>query len=1279
MLGREGFIIEVDADIRKYQQKWIEIANSPNSLVTKMAQLSSAFGGQLQTMGTQLGLLSLVSAAAFAKIVSGYARWEQAVADAASITGKGQEAIIAFGEASQRAAIETGVTASEAAKALYYLASANFSVTESATALNGVLSLAAATQSDIAFTAKAVAMAIRAFDLEASDSMRVANVYAATISKTQATMETLSDAMGYVAAAARSAKMSIEETSAALGVLFSRGIRGTQAGTGLRTALMSLAAPTAAAKKAFAEMGLSVAQLDPTLNSMADIIKLLEERHMTLAQSVAIFSKRSGVQMLALAQAGHEAYETLLKGITGTSKASEMMQMQLNTVSGSLRILRGSFEEVTYAIVEGFAPSLINLASGLSVVAQGTADLARSGGKNMQSFLARVATGTAIFTAVLSGMGLFLSQFVKIAASFGGITLFLEGLGPIAAVITGAIMGIGYAIEKVGERSRKEKMFLEGSSSQLMMMRDTIKLYRQTRQEIKGTTDEQQKLIMLNTKALESFGGLTEQQIRLTAVSELATIAYMEQQLVQQQNIVYSNEDVKAKYRQYVAIKQTLDGLLEYRDTLEKQKETEAALVKQRGTASPVVPQVENLTEVQKILTNLKGGFGGVEAEATKTATAMESWADKVAKAMEGLPHTVEGVDIAIGTIRGEMAGLVAYLESKGLQVAEANPFKSFQEAIEKMMTSLGDADAFKRVWADAIDRILDMGRKFERLTPVQKFKEQLADTQRFFDKMVAMTWKSGDQTLKVFAQGYGSLIPVIWHGEMQMMTIGEYRRKVELDRDETFNEDRIVALRDFNAAMLGIDNQAATARISLIEDEGLKALATKDLQFKTELASQKDAAFKYILEQERLGKDMTEAKGKYYDLWVTMEAAHQHDMAEQIKTMELDRIDKTISAMNLEGGLLKAFYAKILQLHLVSSLAEKEIVKRQQEVVLKDRAAFWVGLYNAALDYFGKLQTLFATSITTSIFGGAEQKAERQDQEQAYLDELTQADLDIQTAMAKGDTMQVRSLQRRQRAIGHQLDELRKTFVGKLKDMSVDVLTALVEGLLKKMFEKIGEWLGKMIMEALVQMGIIQAILAFFTPIKALSAVLMPSELSVMSPSYLGVGGPHLQAGAIVRGTERGLVTRVAEHGVTEVVSPVDKLSSMISNAMKEVTEKSFSMDKLGAMISAAIPIPKMAAVEATPVDRLRSMISDTMLSKMVPTAILNDISGKLKSITSNALQPRLAPMVVFQDTIDLRGTVVMANDDKVWDDVYRNRILKARKKYMREFQGKLGNREVY
>ena len=186
-----------------------------------------------------------------ASIVKTSASFEQSMANAASVAGATGDEFERMIDIAREMGAKTIFSASEAADALYYMASAGYKVDQMAASIEATLNLASATQYDLAATTDIVIASLNQFSLEASSAERVTNVFAAAIGNSMATMDKLGNSMGYVGPVANSLGYQIEETVAALSILYNAGYDGSTAGTTLRQALVSLMNPTSAALAVF--------------------------------------------------------------------------------------------------------------------------------------------------------------------------------------------------------------------------------------------------------------------------------------------------------------------------------------------------------------------------------------------------------------------------------------------------------------------------------------------------------------------------------------------------------------------------------------------------------------------------------------------------------------------------------------------------------------------------------------------------------------------------------------------------------------------------------------------------------------------------------------------------------------------------------------------------------------------------------------------------------------------------------------------------------------------
>src|SRR5690606_35377094 len=193
---------------------------------------------------------------------------------------------------------------SQAAEALYNLASAGLDATESVDALDGVLSLAAATGSDLATSSATVTAALSQYSLDAKEATTVSNVFAAAIANSQANMEKLSAAFRQVGPVAGALGISLEETTGALQALFDAGFRGEQAGTVLRNILSQLADVTGPASEKLAALGIDMSKVDPSANSLINVLGTLAEANLTAGEAINAFGLEAGPGLLQLLKVG---------------------------------------------------------------------------------------------------------------------------------------------------------------------------------------------------------------------------------------------------------------------------------------------------------------------------------------------------------------------------------------------------------------------------------------------------------------------------------------------------------------------------------------------------------------------------------------------------------------------------------------------------------------------------------------------------------------------------------------------------------------------------------------------------------------------------------------------------------------------------------------------------------------------------------------------------------------------------------------------------------------
>ena len=335
------------------------------------ASASSAFSGLAASInpatiaiaGATAGIVAL--GAAITSSISTAANFQQSMANVASVTGGGAEALEALSNAAREAGASTVFSATEAADAQYYLASAGMNTEQIVASLNDTLLLAGAGSLEMGRAAEIVTNSLSQFSMEASESGRVANVLAAAASGSNTTVSQMGIAMNKVGPIANALGMSYEQTAASLMVLANAGIKGEEGGTMLRGVLASLMDISPKAAEALEEMGLSAEDVDPALHSFDDIMVTLQEHGMTATQAVQLFGREAASAGVNLVKGAGDV-DTFTEAITGTSKAQEMYNTQTDTFNGAMKMLGSAVEEAKISLGNVFLPVLTDAVKWLT-------------------------------------------------------------------------------------------------------------------------------------------------------------------------------------------------------------------------------------------------------------------------------------------------------------------------------------------------------------------------------------------------------------------------------------------------------------------------------------------------------------------------------------------------------------------------------------------------------------------------------------------------------------------------------------------------------------------------------------------------------------------------------------------------------------------------------------------------------------------------------------------------------------------------------------------------
>lgn len=235
-----------------------------------------------------------------------------------------------------------GTSALDAGNAMLELAKGGLSVQESMDAAKGTLQLAAAAGIDVGTAAMFTADTLNAFGLAGTDAGRVADLLAGAANASSATMPQMADALAQVSSVAKQARMPVEDTVAAITAMANAGIKGSDAGTSLKTMIQSLAAPTSEAKGQLDKMGVSVYSANGRIRPFQAIIGDLAKatKGMGDAQRNAAFDTIFGSDAIRAANVlvgqGAKGHKALVDEVSKEGSAAKLSAAQMKGYRGAL-------------------------------------------------------------------------------------------------------------------------------------------------------------------------------------------------------------------------------------------------------------------------------------------------------------------------------------------------------------------------------------------------------------------------------------------------------------------------------------------------------------------------------------------------------------------------------------------------------------------------------------------------------------------------------------------------------------------------------------------------------------------------------------------------------------------------------------------------------------------------------------------------------------------------------------------------------------------------------
>lgn len=355
-----------------------------------------------------------------------------------------------------------GFSPTQSAGAAVELAAAGMQAPQIKSALPSTLRFAQASGLGTEQSSGLLVETMSQFGLGAGDFGTIGDTLVKTANMSTISVADLGESLKYVGPLAAAAGKDLQGTSAVIGFLGERGIKGSQAGTALRGIFASLVKPAKQAKEALSELGFKQKDLQEGMRDLPaffeKLSKKMDQKKMNKESRLAILKQLFGAEGMTAAttlMANTDAWREFEKGVRGASGAmEEAARVSGDTLDGKMAKLNATMEASKITLGEKFLPMLDKMIPKLTKAAAATGDWIENHGDLVQGLggaaaiggglkLASMIPGVTPLAGALGGAAkLGLSQMFLPTAQ--QMTLAGAGLGTtFAAAAVAAIAGYG--------------------------------------------------------------------------------------------------------------------------------------------------------------------------------------------------------------------------------------------------------------------------------------------------------------------------------------------------------------------------------------------------------------------------------------------------------------------------------------------------------------------------------------------------------------------------------------------------------------------------------------------------------------------------------------------------------------------------------------------------------------------------------------------------------------------------------------------------------------------
>jgi len=474
--AQELALREEMASKRREYQEFVRLEREKTRVAREQARSRSLqnVGSTMQSAGGGIKTAGLVTTAAVtAPIVAGFlyaikigVEYEQSMNMMQAVTSMTAEEM----KRADALAIKLGndltlpgISAKDAAEAMTELGKNGMTAAQAMDAVRGTLLLSTAAGISAAEAAEITANSLNMFNLSATESSRVADLLAGAANASSAEILDIAASLQQAGAVFANAKVPIEDVVTLIGLMANQGIKGSDAGTSLKTMMQRLQSPTDNAAAALKGLNIQIYDQKGAMLPMRDIISQFENslKGLTQQQKDQTLNTIFGADAVRAASIvfseGTAGYDKMAEAVKRANAAQELAAARTKGLGGAWEAFKSQLETGALIVFNRIKPMLNELVLSIGEGVQKLTDAFVNLSPGAQQAVLVIVGLVAALGPLLIIVGAVVMAAGSLATAIGA----LGGLAAVATIITvvGAVIaalavGIGIAVAAVDALSQ---------------------------------------------------------------------------------------------------------------------------------------------------------------------------------------------------------------------------------------------------------------------------------------------------------------------------------------------------------------------------------------------------------------------------------------------------------------------------------------------------------------------------------------------------------------------------------------------------------------------------------------------------------------------------------------------------------------------------------------------------------------------------------------------------------------------------------------------------------